>query len=123
MSERLSEFYLTIRSFFVTFPATRSISIKTSEYADFGREPGPESGVICRFGRASQMYSERARLSREIDEELESHIAEAIEQGRDPAEARRAFGSALRAARRAATSGWPRGSIRCAPTRFRLAAD
>ena len=36
------------------------------------------------------------RLSREIDEELQSHIAEAIEQGRDPAEARRAFGSALR---------------------------
>jgi predicted permease len=36
------------------------------------------------------------RLSREIDEELESHIAEAIEQGRDPAEVRRAFGSALR---------------------------
>jgi putative ABC transport system permease protein len=36
------------------------------------------------------------RLSREIDEELESHIAEAIAQGRDPAEARRAFGSPLR---------------------------
>src|SRR5882762_9206038 len=36
------------------------------------------------------------RLSREIDEELESHIQEAIEQGRDPAEARRAFGSPLR---------------------------
>jgi predicted permease len=36
------------------------------------------------------------RLSREIDEELESHIAEAIEQGRDPSEARRAFGSMLR---------------------------
>src|SRR5258706_9459907 len=36
------------------------------------------------------------RLSREIDEELESHIAEAIEQGRDPSEARKAFGSALR---------------------------
>lgn len=35
------------------------------------------------------------RLSREIDEELESHIEEAIEQGRDPAEARRAFGSVL----------------------------
>jgi len=35
------------------------------------------------------------RVSREIDEELQSHIAEAIEQGRDPAEARRAFGSAL----------------------------
>jgi putative ABC transport system permease protein len=36
------------------------------------------------------------RLNREIDEELEAHIAEAIEHGRDPAEARRAFGSALR---------------------------
>src|SRR5258708_15820704 len=36
------------------------------------------------------------RLSREIDEELESHIEEAIQQGRDPGEARRAFGSPLR---------------------------
>jgi len=36
------------------------------------------------------------RLSREIDEELQSHIAEAIEQGRDPMEARKAFGSVLR---------------------------
>src|ERR1700689_306123 len=34
-------------------------------------------------------------LSREIDEELQSHIEEAIERGRDPAEARRTFGSAL----------------------------
>ena len=34
------------------------------------------------------------RFSREIDEELQSHIEEAIAQGRDPAEARRAFGSA-----------------------------
>src|SRR5271156_632426 len=36
------------------------------------------------------------RLNRELDEELESHIQEAVEQGRDPAEVRRAFGSALR---------------------------
>src|SRR5271155_5016340 len=36
------------------------------------------------------------RLNREIDEELESHIEEAIAEGRDPVEARRAFGSALR---------------------------
>jgi len=35
------------------------------------------------------------RVSREIDEELQSHIEEAIEQGRTPEEARRAFGSAL----------------------------
>jgi predicted permease len=31
------------------------------------------------------------RLSREIDEEFESHVAEAIDQGRDPAEIRRAL--------------------------------
>src|ERR1700675_4791852 len=36
------------------------------------------------------------RLNREIDEELESHIAEAIARGRDPVEARKALGSALR---------------------------
>lgn len=35
-------------------------------------------------------------VGREIDEELQSHLEEAIEQGRDPAEARRAFGSPLR---------------------------
>jgi len=34
--------------------------------------------------------------SREIDEELQSHIDEALEHGRDPSEARRAFGSRLR---------------------------
>ena len=36
------------------------------------------------------------RLGREIDEKLQGHIAEAIEQGRDATEARRAFGSVLR---------------------------
>jgi putative ABC transport system permease protein len=36
------------------------------------------------------------RVSREIAEELEAHIAEAVEQGRDPGEARRAVGSVLR---------------------------
>src|SRR5712692_35159 len=36
------------------------------------------------------------RLSREIDEELQSHLADAIEHGRDPVEARKAFGSPLR---------------------------
>lgn len=35
------------------------------------------------------------RLNREIEEEFESHIADAIASGRDPEEARRAFGSAL----------------------------
>src|SRR6201994_3420859 len=37
------------------------------------------------------------RLNREIDEELQAHIEEAIASGRDPREARRAFGSALHA--------------------------
>jgi putative ABC transport system permease protein len=36
------------------------------------------------------------RLSREIDDELQCHLEEAIADGRDPAEARRALGSALR---------------------------
>ncbi len=35
------------------------------------------------------------RLNGEIDEELQAHIEEAIASGRDPREARRAFGSAL----------------------------
>ena len=35
------------------------------------------------------------RLIRDIEEELQSHIAEAITEGRDPGEARRAFGSVL----------------------------
>jgi predicted permease len=38
----------------------------------------------------------RNRVSREIDEELESHVQDAIEFGRDPAEARRALGHPLR---------------------------
>jgi hypothetical protein len=36
------------------------------------------------------------RLTREIDEELQTHIEEAIAEGRDPTEARHAFGSVLR---------------------------
>jgi putative ABC transport system permease protein len=39
---------------------------------------------------------ENSHLNGEIDEELESHIAEAVANGRDPNEARRAFGSPLR---------------------------
>src|SRR5580693_5245936 len=36
------------------------------------------------------------RLNSEIEEELQSHIEEAVASGRDPDEARRAFGSMLR---------------------------
>jgi hypothetical protein len=34
-------------------------------------------------------------VSRELDEEMRQHIEEAVEEGRDPEEARRAFGSLL----------------------------
>jgi predicted permease len=37
----------------------------------------------------------RGPMSREIEEELELHLADAIEEGRDPVEARRALGPAL----------------------------
>lgn len=36
------------------------------------------------------------RVNREIDEELQSHVDEAIQHGREPDEARRAFGPPLR---------------------------
>ena len=44
---------------------------------------------------SNAVYGER--LNREIDEELQSHIDEAIAAGRDPGEVHRAFGSALHA--------------------------
>jgi len=46
------------------------------------------------FARISNVWRSR-RLAAEIDEELASHLDEAVRDGRDPAEARRAFGSAL----------------------------
>jgi predicted permease len=46
------------------------------------------------LSRIANVFRGRA-MSREIDEEFDSHIADALEQGRDPAEARRAFGSPL----------------------------
>jgi predicted permease len=49
------------------------------------------------------------RLNREIEEELQSHIEEAVASGRDPEEARRTFGSILRqreASHRIRSAGW-----------------
>jgi predicted permease len=45
--------------------------------------------------RVAKMFR-NDRLNREIDEELQSHIEEAIAEGRNPDEVRRAFGSALK---------------------------
>jgi predicted permease len=44
--------------------------------------------------RLSNLFR-RSRLDRELEEELQSHIDEAIAHGRNPAEVRRAFGSRL----------------------------
>ena len=54
------------------------------------------SVLICRFGHclANLFRGDRVE-SASSTKEFETHIADAIEQGRDPAEARRAFGSAL----------------------------
>jgi predicted permease len=49
------------------------------------------------------------RLNRELNEEFESHMEEAIAEGRDPEEVRRAFGPMLRqreASRRMRVAGW-----------------
>ena len=50
---------------------------------------------MSRWSRIANVFRPD-RLSNEIDEELRSHLEEAVEQGRDPAEAHRAFGSLLR---------------------------
>src|SRR6266567_8366519 len=61
-----------------------------------GRKPrSARSLIMAPWSRIRNVFR-GDHLNREIDEELESHIQEAIEQGRDPVEARRAFGSALR---------------------------
>src|SRR5688572_400236 len=50
------------------------------------------------MGRLSRFVNvwRRDRLTRDIDEELESHVHEAVEHGRDEHEARAAFGPPLR---------------------------
>jgi predicted permease len=47
------------------------------------------------FSRIANVFRGRA-LGRDLDEEFESHIADAVEHGRNDDEARRAFGSTLR---------------------------
>src|SRR5579862_8305935 len=49
---------------------------------------------MSRWSRFTNVFRGE-RLSRDIDEELQSHLAEARARGRDPAEARQAFGSPL----------------------------
>ena len=62
---------------------------------DRRRQPRAEDGLTCRCVPADQHRAQRSG-DRRIEEELQSHLDEAIAQGRDPAEARQALGSALR---------------------------
>jgi hypothetical protein len=62
------------------------------------------------------------RLSREIDEEMRSHIEEAIGEGRDPAKRGGRSVPRSRRAKRAATSGCRMARIAACGHRFRLAA-
>lgn len=57
-------------------------------------------------------------LNRELDEEFESHIAEAMAQGRDPDEARRSFDRCYGSERRVGNFAWPDGWMDCAPMWF-----
>src|SRR5581483_7529548 len=54
-----------------------------------------EGGMMSVWSRVTNLFRGE-RLSREIDEELQAHLDEAVEHGRDPEDARRAFGSRLR---------------------------
>ena len=65
--------------------------------------------------RLTNVFRQR-RLDQEIDDELASHIEEAIEQGRSPGEARKALGSALQHRERSR-------DIRLLPWLDALAAD
>ena len=58
------------------------------------------------------------RLNRELNEEFESHMEEAIAAGRDPEEVRRSFGPLLRHARRSAGCACQGGSTGCAQMSF-----
>ena len=49
-------------------------------------------GLLSRLGNVFR----GERLNSEIQEEMDAHLAEAVAQGRDPKEARRAFGSVAR---------------------------
>ncbi len=67
-------------------------------------------GLLSRLGNVFR----GEKLNSEIQEEMDAHLAEAVAQGRDPVEARRAFGSVRkRSARRVIRCGWWVGWIRC----------
>ena len=79
--------------------------------------------IVMSLGSRIANVFHHDRLRREIDEELQSHLDEAVAHGRDPAEARRAFGSTLRQREASRDLRLLPGSIRCAPTRSSAGAS
>jgi putative ABC transport system permease protein len=61
---------------------------------DSGSQSGFEDGLMGLWTRMKNMV-QNDRLNREIEDEMRLHIEDAVEEGRDPEEARRAFGSML----------------------------
>ena len=62
-------------------------------------------------------------ISREIDEELQTHIDEAVRQGRDPVEARRAFGRHCSGRRKPGCQAHSVAGVVGGRRRIRMAAD
>src|ERR1700689_5143189 len=74
-----------------------------------GGESRTEDGVAMSLWTRMRNVFRSDTLNREIAEEMESHLAEAVAAGRDPGEARRVFGSMVRqreASHQARVVGW-----------------
>ena len=74
-----------------------------------GGESPTEDGVAMSLWTRMRNVFRSDTLNSEIAEEMESHLAEAVAAGRDPREARRAFGSMDRqreASHQARVVGW-----------------
>src|ERR1700723_4262 len=76
---------------------------------NYGGESSIEDGVAMSIWTRMRNVFRSETLNREIAEEMESHLAEAVADGRDPREARRAVGSMVRereASHQARVVGW-----------------
>jgi predicted permease len=63
---------------------------------DLGRKSGLENGITMSLWTRVTNIFRPSRVDQDIDEELAAHLEEARARGRDPHEARKAFGSPLR---------------------------
>src|SRR5215467_3180376 len=80
------------RVYELTAAGKKQLGAEESPWQSTGFSGRPDMSLWSRISNA--VHGER--LNRDMDEEFQSHIEEAIASGRDPEEARRAFGSMLR---------------------------